>query len=490
MKYLKLFEAFDSLKISKTLGFIDKSYRDKFISDLKSVCNYIDYPLSKLTDDDLEYLPYKRVIDLREDSDRDLFKFWFSKDGEYIGKTVVSKRESGKIPSDNISDYNIISDELSHDEIKNLKTGTLVYMSCSEGSGPGYLYNHNDFSISTYYNYNLFVFQNFAAGGRPSYIDPSSGISSSSEVANYSWNITEKVSYYFIKLIEPKKLDGFMEVPFYISSNDGLVKLRNIDLSKANFAIVLNKNKLKKLSLRDIKSKREEIKKGAFKSDEEIKSENIKRYLNKILETDKIIIDPKIIFRRLLINKEFLFLLRRIGFTKQVNDLNRFYYDIMRSDDEEYIVDQADNMRNNFMNYYNRVNEEKFKIIKNKNDLKESLKKGEFLDYGGVPKHDSEVYLEMIEKLESLSEVIYNKFYSLEMNNLYDVESFKYKFDTLIMYMNSSRNYFSKIYEYTLSYLNDRNSMKVVIFEDKYNSEVLDFNKVGYYRLVELIKRL
>ena len=60
MKYIKLYEAFESDKLSKTIGFIkEKEDRKRFLEDIKKVCNQIDYPYSKLTDDNFQYLPYK-----------------------------------------------------------------------------------------------------------------------------------------------------------------------------------------------------------------------------------------------------------------------------------------------------------------------------------------------------------------------------------------------------------------------------------------------
>ncbi len=66
LKYIKLFEAFESIKLTKTLGFIDKSAKDNFISQLKSIANKMDFPLSKYTDDYFQYLPFKKALDLNQ----------------------------------------------------------------------------------------------------------------------------------------------------------------------------------------------------------------------------------------------------------------------------------------------------------------------------------------------------------------------------------------------------------------------------------------
>lgn len=64
LKYIKLFEAFESQKLSKTLGFINKDSRAYFIDDLKKLCDRLDFPISKLNDDFFLYLPFKKALNL------------------------------------------------------------------------------------------------------------------------------------------------------------------------------------------------------------------------------------------------------------------------------------------------------------------------------------------------------------------------------------------------------------------------------------------
>ena len=63
LKYIQLFEAFDSKVLSKTLGYIkEPNDREKFLNVIKKMCSSIDYPLSKLNDDYFEYLPFKKAL--------------------------------------------------------------------------------------------------------------------------------------------------------------------------------------------------------------------------------------------------------------------------------------------------------------------------------------------------------------------------------------------------------------------------------------------
>ena len=57
MKYIKLFESFESIKLSKTLGFI-KSGKDSFLEDIRTISKKKDFPFSRYSDEMFQYLPY------------------------------------------------------------------------------------------------------------------------------------------------------------------------------------------------------------------------------------------------------------------------------------------------------------------------------------------------------------------------------------------------------------------------------------------------
>ena len=129
LKYIKLFEAFDSIQIAKTLKFVKKSDKSKFMDALESITQSIDAPLSALNDKNFQYLPYKKAIGIKASSDKvkcsacegegkinkawgsttrrtkcttcdgggavdpkpklKYFKFWFNSDGSFIGTTAI-----------------------------------------------------------------------------------------------------------------------------------------------------------------------------------------------------------------------------------------------------------------------------------------------------------------------------------------------------------------------------------------------------------------
>ena len=48
MKYINLFEAFESEKLSKTLKYIESGDKQKVIAILRKLCAQIDFPFSQL----------------------------------------------------------------------------------------------------------------------------------------------------------------------------------------------------------------------------------------------------------------------------------------------------------------------------------------------------------------------------------------------------------------------------------------------------------
>jgi len=62
MKYLKLFEAFESNILSKTLSYLSDMSKGDFMKAIKNYCEKIDFPLSKISDDYFQYLAYNKAL--------------------------------------------------------------------------------------------------------------------------------------------------------------------------------------------------------------------------------------------------------------------------------------------------------------------------------------------------------------------------------------------------------------------------------------------
>lgn len=62
MKHIKLFEAFESNILSKTLGYLSKDSKKDFMDKISKFCTKIDFPKSKLSDEYFEYLPFNSAL--------------------------------------------------------------------------------------------------------------------------------------------------------------------------------------------------------------------------------------------------------------------------------------------------------------------------------------------------------------------------------------------------------------------------------------------
>jgi len=49
LKYLRLFEAFESKTLSKVFNYVDKNEKDEFKARLERLCGKIGFPMSKLS---------------------------------------------------------------------------------------------------------------------------------------------------------------------------------------------------------------------------------------------------------------------------------------------------------------------------------------------------------------------------------------------------------------------------------------------------------
>ena len=97
MKYLMLFEAFESNALSKMMKFlakkVDTNSKERFKDKLKRLITQFDIPIDKISDKDVKYLNRNQALKLRNvdkvENDKGIYclKFWFSMDQGYLGFT-------------------------------------------------------------------------------------------------------------------------------------------------------------------------------------------------------------------------------------------------------------------------------------------------------------------------------------------------------------------------------------------------------------------
>jgi hypothetical protein len=194
MKYIKLFEAFESNTISKVMKFINsKIGKSEFRKSLISVLRTYDIPIDKIKDSDVDYLNRAKALNVKNDNKVNnkfgiyCLKFWFSIDEGYIGYTAVgndtfnyenwknrNKRSSGDNKKFDTRALDYIMDELDIttgeisvakvDDYSNFKTGDKVIGVFNE------YYEMSRITLATIWvdNYGqIYAIQGESSGGSP-----------------------------------------------------------------------------------------------------------------------------------------------------------------------------------------------------------------------------------------------------------------------------------------------------------------------------------
>lgn len=308
LKYLKLFEAFESETVSKILKYINKESgnesSDKFLETLRQLfLDKYNLPLSKISDSDVRYLSSKKAFEIKKEGDISnpygiyALKFWFSLKKGYLGVTAVGDTEEfvGQF-----SKY-----EFEHLKEQGLETGILTpvtfYSELKHGDTVAGVFSSDYDSISSLSKARIFIdgevlfaIQNVSDGGTPndrSYRDWgryswSLGGSSSPESDHHKlhkWTPSDEP----LRVSNSEFTESFLDWMGRIT-NSPIQRWINInDLKDADFAIVIYfDGLLKDEKVSDIRSLRTKEKEGATKliSDEQFKKMNFQRYFNRIME--------------------------------------------------------------------------------------------------------------------------------------------------------------------------------------------------------------
>lgn len=338
MKYLKLFEAFQSNTISKMLNFltskIGESSQARFLDRLKTIQNKLDIPIDKIEDKDVLYLNRRKAIPFRNqeqvDNEKGIYclKFWFSLEDGFLGFTSTGNAyyeyKNRRRSSDSFDDYEIeyikntfgiTKGELEPlKDYEDLQHGTLIFGIFSESSddrdrlGYAKIWRDGD---------RLWAIQSVADGGNPDYDVNGENWRSYRNIDNRfrnSWSLDSVNSpgddHHKLHLYRPtddplhikgnKKVQSVDENPlnYNLPTNSRLNVgdwndydwsiSSSSQIEKADFAIVIVIDNILKSGLKpvtDTRKERETSREGALKlmSDDEIKNANIDRYMTQIL---------------------------------------------------------------------------------------------------------------------------------------------------------------------------------------------------------------
>lgn len=327
MKYLKLWEAFKSEILSKTMAFLSDRGKEKFTDELKRITNYISYPLSELSDEYFQKLNFDKALKLnfnREDSvcdatsDRSYpdhavpgaicdkgmvdrkwgrgirkaqctvcggtgikpvanpnpkwIKFWFDKNGNYITKSAVDGVIRGDLMglSGEVTDttanvvYNKVSEISFATQFINFPTGTKFWINLDRR-----------ITIATLFKQDrvCFMIQDVSIGSEPNGTEWKS-------FGRYSWIVASNGDFrgkaYLLEEKTDDEEDDKAPNPYFWNAKLDLnrstlsctkyIELED-DLRTASFAIVFNVLNLYKSGYKTLVStrkEREESKSGAL----------------------------------------------------------------------------------------------------------------------------------------------------------------------------------------------------------------------------------
>jgi hypothetical protein len=531
LKYIQIFEAFESKILSKTLGYIETNDRNTFMDRLKKLCKSIDFPLSKMSDEYFEYLPFKSALARAamtgdepceatsksefpdyavagenctngkikrqwgartrdvvcpvcggsgvkpKRSEVKLVKFWFTAEGKYVANTLVDgitrsgRGTGGSKFSTKLSDYTV---GRSISNLNDLRGGEMASMTINGDEVIAYIFKEGN---------RYYAIQNTKSGSSP-------GSNNWKNYGRYSWALGGG-EYSDLKLLTPKvKTKEVEEVDPYTwntgidFSYRGLSANTSADVQSqikdAHFAIVFDFGKLKKSEFettQDTRVSREERKEGSkldpSQSDEEIKKKNIERYVNLLsqkLDISADIANCNRLVTRSLGHKGALYIVYGTNIYSNLGSIIDYYIKFMSvttDRDKKMYAEEITDRTNDLFKSGMRRADVASETIKN---IKARLKSG----------NRDEKYFQVLDMTQKLSDAIYDNIKNYQINDIEDLEVVAQKISSIRNVLKSDRYGLSRYFGNTIEYISSGR-------EDRAYSHMTD----NYYTNVdEILEKL
>ena len=511
LKHIQIFEAFESKILSKTLGYINTSDKSSFMDRIKRLCKTIDFPLSKMSDEYFEYLPFKSALSRAamsgdepceatsksefpeyvvagenctngkikrqwgartrdvvcpvcggsgvkpKRSEVKLVKFWFTSEGKWVATTLVDgitragKNKPGGKFSTNYSDYTV---GRSISNLNDLGGGEIVSVVLGSDQVIAYIFKERN---------RCYAIQDVKSGSSPN-------DGGWRKFGRYSWALGAG-EYSNLKLLTPKvKVEDKEEVDPYTwntgieFSYSGIRPTPSTDVQSqikdAHFGIVFDYGKLKKSefeTVQDTEATRQIAKKGSKldpdQSDEEIKRKNIERYVNLLsqkLDISDDIANCNRLVTRSLGHKSALYIVYGSNIYSNLGYIIDYYIKFMSA--------TTDSNKKNYAEEISDRTTEMFKagmrkatqcdeVIKN---IKARLKSA----------NRDEKYFQVLDMTQKLSDAIYDNIKNFQINDIEDLEVVAQKIISIRNVLKSDRyglsRYFSNVIESIISGREDR----------------------------------
>ena len=352
MKYLKLYEGFESDRVSAILSFLNKKIKNEyntqdFLKTLKKLADKFDFPLSTLSDKEIQYLSVNKALtvgkgeEAMNPSGTYCIKYWFSLEKGYLCSTGTGNKTMDYNKYNSYGTYRMSNEEgldqshlaylareygiggvITPARLGDLTTGDKVVMVCREdfNGDPTYLTFGEIFVDNRSDELQYYFYQNDNEGSDPGttryniVLPDRYNLYAGTAAYRYAWSLgsAEDPSDDHC-MIHKVMLD---EKPLRFRDQD-LDKMNKTEESvwdfnlpldgttleewtgrktqtfdkvskEANFAIVLFLDDVlvKDISKEEISKERKDMRKDALAliSSEDVKKANVKRYLEKLFD--------------------------------------------------------------------------------------------------------------------------------------------------------------------------------------------------------------
>ena len=346
MKYLKLYEAFESNILSKTLKYLSKGSKDSFLKEVKQICDEMDFPYSKLSDEYFEYLPFNNALK-KIDGTNKIYKFWLNIDGDLVNTTLTD----GEILKPKYTSDDSIGENEDYVGVGKIYTRYSELDELEDRSKIIIIFKDRDYKpvLATLFedNGDFYAIHDDSRqdGGVPDYHD----FDEWSEYGEYSWSLNG-TDFHKIQLAVHKDSvgDGVKEgeIDYYLYNKkykpehkkDGNPSSKKY-LDGAEFSILFNTSKIGPFQLKSkTQSIRKEIKSGAqaLRDPEDIKKSNLERRLMEIAKKEFNINTFNELFNKILFDKYILFF-NLDDTIKSINQIIKLWEDPSESDQNDYM---------------------------------------------------------------------------------------------------------------------------------------------------------
>ena len=546
MKYLKLYEGFESNRISAILSFLNKKIEDKsnikeFLNDLSKLAKKYDFPLSTLSDKEIQYLPVNKALGVGKDEEAMnpsgiySIKYWFSLEKGYLCNTATGNKTMdynkynsyGRLSNEEGLDqshlayltreYNI-SGILTPVRLQDLRTGDKAIMVCGDhfGGDPSYLTfgeiygdnRRNDDDIEYYF------YQDDHEGS-----DPGSTRNNIVLPDRYNLYAGNAAYQYAWSLGSPENESDDHCVMHKLIPDDKPLRFRDDDLDKinkteesvwdfnlpidggglvewssrktgtfnkvskdANFAIVLFLDDIiiKNVddTTSDIIKRRKSVKKGALalKKPEDIRKENVERYLTTLftrlgIEKDKQEFKNlnSVVLSSIIGDYFIIALYNSSAYIDRLSDFISFLYRLMSESDNSY----------NFEKTYDL-----FKTIKKRRLKQTTAYSNSIKIIKDTQNQSAERMSDVIDKITNIGQILSNSIKNRNIETIEDLKSIQVRLASLYELVQDDIFILSRSVKGLIINLDsDPSALKITMnrlrySEEDYNSDIKRLDKL------------